>query len=314
MKVEDKKIKLNLGTVSLAKELGTYYIDMRPAIIHYTENIWGGKFDEQGVPMISIKKKHIYFPINIAQYGFMLHADWLISKDDSILETLKNCLNSLEREKTETEDTCVWWHHENNIRYGIQAPWASAMAQGEVISFYLRMYQILNQEHLLNTAIKAYNFLKIDFKANGVRRYDNNGDLWFEEYPSEKPSFVLNGFIYAIFGLYDLYRVTGMQDVKDDIDACITTLKNNIEKFNVGYWSLYDLQKKELVRYYYQKNVHVPQMEVLYLLTQEPVFLKYKEKWEKQITPLNFLFVKLMYRIKPRLQKLKQMAKTNSDY
>gem|GEM_PF-4173628 len=42
---ESRKIKLPLGKVSWEKELGSYYIDMRPVIIHYTNNIYNGKFD-----------------------------------------------------------------------------------------------------------------------------------------------------------------------------------------------------------------------------------------------------------------------------
>jgi len=301
---ENKKIKLNVGTVSLAEELGSYYIDMRPAIIHYTDNIWGGKFDENGVPLCGSVDGFIYFPINIAQYGFILHAEWLETKSENTLITLKNCINVLESLKSEKNGTFVWHHNHYEAKYKIDSPWASAMAQGEVISFYLRMYQILKNAFLLDTAIKAYEFLKFDYKDGGVRRIDNNGYLWFEEYPSNPPSYVLNGFIYTIFGLYDLYRVTQRTDVKKDIDLCIETLKSNLHKFDAGYWSYYDLLKKELVRYYYQKNVHVPQLEVLYLLTNEPVFDKYKRKWEKTVTPINYLFVQIMYRVKYRFSFL----------
>lgn len=45
---ESKEIRLKLGKVSLDKELGTYYIDMRPAEIHYTQNIYNDEFDEKG--------------------------------------------------------------------------------------------------------------------------------------------------------------------------------------------------------------------------------------------------------------------------
>ncbi|HAM97253.1 MAG TPA: hypothetical protein DCQ26_01475 [Marinilabiliales bacterium] len=305
---ESKKISLFLGTVSMEKELGYYYINMRPALIHYTQNIYGGKFDEQGVPMIKLEDESVYSPINIAQYGFMLHAEWLETKEDKILQILKNCISVLEQTKTEKNNICVWYHKTHEQKYNIHPPWASSMAQGEVISFYLRMYQILNDENLLQTSLKAYNFLQVDFKDGGVRRVDSEGNLWFEEYPSSKPSLVLNGFIYTLFGLYDLYRVTNNKEVKQDIDRSIQTLTVNLHKYDAGYWSVYDLLKKELVRYYYQKNVHVPQMEILYLLTNEPVFRKYQLKWEKQLTPLNFLFVQIMYRLKPRIDRLKNRS------
>ena len=97
-----------------------------------------------------------------------------------------------------------------------------------------------------------------------------------------------------------------MFNVKKNIDLCINTLKKNIHKYDAGFWSRYDLLKHELVRYYYQKNVHVPQLEVLYKLTKEPLFLKYKQKWENNLSPINYLFVKLMYRIEYRFGNLKK--------
>ena len=178
------------------------------------------------------------------------------------------------------------------------------MTQGEVISFYLRMYQITNNQALLDTALSAYDFLKIEYKDGGTRRYDENGYLGLEEYPSVSPSYVLNGFIYALFGLYDLARVSKNEEVKSDVENSIESLKNNISKYDVGYWSVYDRQKQELVKVYYQKNVHIPQMEALYQLTNLDVFKHYKNKWEKNLNPINILFVNLMYRIRPRIRKL----------
>ena len=90
-----------------------------------------------------------------------------------------------------------------------------------------------------------------------------------------------------------------------DIDRCLLTLKRNLHRFDARYWSLYDLQRRELVRYYYQKNVHVPQMAVLHRLTGNPVFGDYQRRWERQLTPLNFMLVHVMYRIKPRLERFR---------
>lgn len=308
MKEESKKITLPLGKVSWEKELGCYYIDMRPAKVHYTSNIYDGKFDQEGVPMIGTGDgTYGYFPINVAQYGFMLHADYLENPDPTTLEILKSCLSVLEKLKTEEKGHVVWWHHHFERKYKIQPPWASAMAQGEVISFYLRMYQLLSDPSLLETAQKAYRFLQMEGTEKAVRRRDEFGNLWFEEYPSEPPSYVLNGFIYTIFGLMDLYRVTNDESVKADIDECVITLQNRLKEFDAGYWSVYDLQKKELVRWYYQQNVHVPQLEILAQLFEEHSFLKLAESWKSQLTTANFAFVQLMYRVQPRWRKIKRL-------
>lgn len=304
---ESKTITLPIGNVSMESNLGIYYIDMRPAEVHYTGNIWGGTFDADGVPMCGNGNgDYLYFPINIAQYGFILHAKYVENPEQDTLHKLLLCLKKLDELATVEKDYTVWYHNYYEVKYHILPPWASAMAQGELISFYLRMYQLLGKEEYLLTADKAYNYLKIDYDNGGVRRIDAKGDLWLEEYPSNPPSFVLNGFIYAIFGLYDLYRVTGRADVKTDIEACLLTLRRNLHRFDTGYWSRYDLLKKELVRYYYQRNVHVPQMDVLYRLTGEPVFRFYRDKWLTNVNPFNYLWVKIMYRVHWRLEVLKK--------
>ncbi|MDG1330756.1 MAG: D-glucuronyl C5-epimerase family protein [Crocinitomicaceae bacterium] len=309
-KEESRSLSLKLGDISLEKELGGYYIDMRPAIVNYTGNIYNGTFDDNGVPMVQTPDGNLaYFPVNIAQYGFIQHTEYLSLKKDESLATLRACIEKLDELKTEYKDSFVWFHHSKNESYKLEAPWASAMAQGEIMSLFLRFYQISNDPKHLEVAQKAYKFLQVEDDPHSLRRTDENGYLWFEEYPSSPPSYVLNGFIYTIFGLYDLYRVTGDKVVKADIFACIETLKANLHRYDAGYWSYYDLYKKELVRYYYQKNVHVLQLEALFQLTKEPIFGQYAKKWKKTLTPLHFAFVQIMYRVLPRWRKLRSYGK-----
>ena len=305
MTEESRAITLGLGDVSDRPELGVYYIDMRPARVHYSPNIWGGGFDDQGVPTIATPEGPVYFPVNIAQYGFILHADWLTSRDNRVLATLNSCVLALNRLATETPTGLVWLHKFRNAKYEIDPPWASSMAQGEAISLYLRMFQATGDETLMVRAREAARFLSVDVEDGGVRRFDESGDLWFEEYPSPQPSFVLNGFIYTMFGLWDLWRVTRDGLIRSEFDKCVGTLERNLHKYDAGYWSVYDQLKGELVRYYYQKNVHVPQMAVLHQLTGLEIFEEYRARWARQITPLNFLRVQIMYRVRPRLGRLK---------
>jgi heparosan-N-sulfate-glucuronate 5-epimerase len=293
----------------MSETLGAYYIDMRPAVVHYTENLYGGSFDENGVPRVAGPEGPQYVPVNIAQYGFMLHAEWLETGSAETMATLERCLAVLEALKTEDDEHAVWWHDYYSERYGIEPPWASAMAQGELISLYLRLWQALQRPSLLQTAHRAYRFLQLPVEQGGVRRRDEYGNLWLEEWPSKEPSFVLNGFIYALLGLVDLYRVRADKEVKRDIDECVETLVARLPDFDSGYWSIYDLQKRELVRYYYQKNVHVPQLAVLEQLTGNPLFGYYRQRWECQITTFNYLRVRIMYRIQPRASRLRRLRR-----
>jgi len=303
-------IQITKGNTHSGKILGKYYIDMTPAIVHYTEQIFGD-FDANGVPMRGRGEFATYSPISIAQYGLILHDIWTEHKHlFDYKNVMTECLQWFEKNKHAFQSMYVWRNPRKGDHYPLEPNWTSAMAQGEIISFYLRMYQILKDESLLETAQKAYKYMKIEVKDGGVCRYDEHGDLWLEEYPTnDRPSYVLNGFIYAVFGLFDLYRVTGDTEVKKDIDACILTLKKNIHTYDAGYWSYYDHYYKELVMYYYQKNVHVPQLEALFGLSKEPIFLKYAVKWKKQLTWYNYAFVQIMYRLLPRYRKLLQLLK-----
>ena len=301
---ENRNLTLKLGDISLDRNLGGYYIDLSTAKIHYSKEYYGTVFDELGVPMLPTAEGNEYYAVNIAQYGFILLNEYSQSNSNELLTLLKAQAACLIKIASHESNKVIWWHNTDNKKYNIKAPWASAMAQGEAISFLLRMHQITGNEEYLNTSIAAANFLLDENHPKRVAIRDKNNNLWLEEYPSSIPSFVLNGFIYALFGLYDLYRVTNDEKIKASIDECVLTLENNIDKFDAGYWSYYDLLKKELVRYYYQKNVHVLQLEVLALLTKKEKFDFYAKKWKKNLTSFNFLLVRIMYRVKPRLMKL----------
>ena len=133
--------------------MGIYYIDMRPSIIHYTDNIYDGKFDENGVPMINDGFGNLYYsPVNICQYAFMIHAEFIEKQMKKIANV--SCLYEYFRKiKTETETTVCWIQNKYNKRYDIQAPWVGAMDQGQALSFYARYYQI-TKEYFLNQCKK----------------------------------------------------------------------------------------------------------------------------------------------------------------
>jgi heparosan-N-sulfate-glucuronate 5-epimerase len=305
MKEEYRKIKLKIGEINLNDELGIYYIDLRSSIVNYTKNIYNGGIDDLGVPFLRGEKGDKYYTaVNIAQYGLILHAEYLEKPTDIIYSEMMNCANKIVNISSSFNSDCiVWYYYSESSKYKMKNPWTSAMAQGQVISFLLRIYQITKKNLYFDLSIKAYNYLQLDISKGGVKRIDENGFYWLEEYPSDPPSYVLNGFIYALFGLFDLFRVTKNLVVKNEIDSYVYTLRENIHKFDSGYWSYYDLLHFELVRYYYQLNVHSLQLEVLHHLTNESVFMHYAEKWKKNVNPINFLFVRMMYRIQPRWRR-----------
>ncbi|MBE9468639.1 MAG: hypothetical protein IMY72_10035 [Bacteroidetes bacterium] len=305
MQQHNLNIFLNVGNISLDEKLNGYYQDFSPAIVHFSDGSF--HFDNYGLPFTEFNGEKVYSIIQIIQYG-LICCELLISKIDAEKnkKNIKSCLDWLDNKKEPFKDSYVW-RNKTNKQYNIPAGWISGMTQGQAISLFLRGYQLFSNKAYLETANKVFNSFKYEYAEGGFKRIDENSCLWFEEYPSSEPSFVLNGFIYSIFGLLDLYRVTRNDDALKLWESCVYTLETNLPKYDVWYWSVYDQLKKQLLSFYYQKNVHVPQMKIMYLLTKKEIFNKYAIKWEKNWkNSLHKLITKVMYRVKPRISKLRK--------
>ncbi len=305
----DNSLNLGVGNISDEPFLGAYYQDISPSIVHITRGIFAS-LDENGIPYCINGNQKKYAPVITIQYGLICYD--LLLRNMSVeknSEIVKKCLNWLDDNKEEFKDSIVW-RSDANDQYSLPKGWVSGMYQGQAISLYLRAYQLYNDESYLITAEKIYNSFKYDYNEGGFKRVDKQGCVWFEEYPSATPSYVLNGYIYSIFGILDLYRVTQREEVKELWNSCVHTLEVNLPKYDVWYWSVYDQLKEQLVSYYYQKNVHIPLMKIMYLLTQKEIFNKYAVKWERNLNnPVHNFIVKIMYRVQPRVFKLKKRFK-----
>lgn len=294
---------LGVGNISHDAELNAYYQDLTPAIYHFEHNSMGD-FDENGIPyLVDSKGKH-YSIVYVIQYALINHDLMLKGIDvENKKRIIKNCLDWLEEKSEDYLDSLVWRSNPNE-QYNLPKGWVSAMYQGQAISLFLRAYQLFGTERYLAVAEKTFEYFKYEYSEGGVKRIDENGYTWFEEYPSATPSLVLNGYIYTLFGMYDLYRVTKNEKAKQLYDECVSTLENNVYKYDVWYWSVYDQLKRELVSYYYQKNVHIPLMEIMYRLTGKNIFKKYAEKWTRNLNSgFNKFILQIMYRVQPRIRK-----------
>lgn len=97
----------------------------------------------------------------------------------------------------------------------------------------------------------------------------------------------MNGFIFALFGVYDFYRVTRNKKVLDLWNAGINTLERNLNLYDLGYWSLYNLIHQYPATKSYHV-LHIKQLKVLYKLSGKTIFNEYAERWGKYLNnPIN---------------------------
>ncbi len=263
------------------KELGQYYM-----LFSYKAN-YSGFFDRNGVPLLDyhgeIGKQ--YNPISISQYGLAHFNIYKKTKNqENLTKSIKQAdwlVNNLKKNK---KGVWVWMHNFDwEYRERLKSPWYSALAQGSGISLLVRIYNKTKQEKYLKTAKKAFLSLKVSIKNGGVLYKDKNNNYWLEEYLVNPPTHVLNGFIWTIFGVYDYWLLTQSKEAKELFDNCILTLKENLHKYDIDFWSLYEQSgtKLKMITSPFYHRLHIVQLKILYGLTKEDVFKKYYLKWKK---------------------------------
>jgi len=156
----------------------------------------------------------------------------------------------------------------------LENPWFSGMAQGQILSVLSLMYQETSDSKYLEMAEPVFNSfftLKSDF-APRVTYVDTAGYLWLEEYPLEEPSHVLNGFIYAMFGLYDYYVCNPDDAIRESyLKTTLTTIENHISSYRrEGSISFYCLLHDYTSESYH--HVHIDQLKTLSRISNNDYF------------------------------------------
>lgn len=261
-------------------ELGEYYMPF------LEKADYAGTFNKAGIPVLDYHGKigRQYNPIAIAQWGlgnynqfcrtknpdrrtrFLLASDWLCDH----LEQNAGGIS-------------VWNHHFDwEYRTPLRAPWYSALAQGQGVSLLVRAYRETSNAVYLHAAENAFESFKKDTNAGGVAFTDQNNNLWFEEYIVSPPTHILNGFIWAAWGVYDFFLATKNDSAQELFASAIKTLRDNLENYDLGFWSLYEQSGTFLpmVASPFYHRLHVVQLRVMHRLTGESVFVSYADRWE----------------------------------
>lgn len=280
-RLEDLNISATGG--SFSSTLGAYYLDMTSSI-PLVESGFHGPLDDAGVPLVNIQRGgRVYYATTIAQYALALHDAHLRSASEEykcrFATQLRAIIGQVERGGEWGGFFVLRWEDEKYKRLGV--PWVSGLSQGTAMSALLRGYQLLGEQSLLEEAGAIFSALDRPIEAGGVRTVDGCGHVWFEEYPFVPPNHVLNGFIFALWGILDFARVTGDKKAWNWWQGGIETLRAHLGEFDSGFWSLYDLGYRELASVHYHVKIHSPQLEAMYGLTGEKMFLDYANRWSR---------------------------------
>ena len=207
-------------------------------------------FDAQGIPLnksyidVENPKLH-YYPITIGQYGLAVYHTFLKSGSEKDKNRFMNVVNWFYDNATIEGDSAFWITDVPKPEYRIQNPWKSAFSQSRAISILLRGWQLTKDQKYFRMASAGLDAFEHDISEGGVVARKPGGFDFYEEYVASKPTRVLDGHMFALFGVYDMVRASG-EDEKSNtrarsiFDIGIEGLKNWLPQYDLGYWVRYN--------------------------------------------------------------------------
>lgn len=263
--------------------------------------------DDDGIPRVNTGKKYglQYNPVTTAQYGLWNLQKYAASDRREDLQNAQNCVHWLvENFREWRRDIGAWVYDYDLPFYGPQAPWISGMAQGQGVSLLLRMYQLTSDKVLLGVTGSAFQAFLHPVAQGGVVASFPDGALVFEEFPTDPPSLVLNGHIFAMLGIYDYAKFRQDPRAQELFTVSVNGLKKNLERYDTGFWNLYDLHPTRRLASPMYLKVHVQLLTILADLSEENFFLEKAQKWRgylnSPVCRLRWLYGKIAEKIRLR--------------
>ena len=133
--------------------------------------------------------------------------------------------------------------------YGLEENWKCGLAQGFYLSYAVRSSNI----HSILCLGDIYRKLIQPIREGGFRDDDC---LWFQEYPTEPKSYVLNGHLIVLISICEFYEYDNNKEALELVSQSLLVLNNRISKYNFLLWSKYCLYKNNLCNNDYH-HLHV---------------------------------------------------------
>jgi hypothetical protein len=247
---------------------------------------YAGHYDAEGIPMLDYHGEIglQYNPIAIAQYGLGNYNVYAQSRDSARKRRFLAASNWL-RDHLDQNAQGVWvWMHKFDWEYRdtLRAPWYSGLAQGQGISLLVRAHCETGDASYLESACRAFESFFRSVKDGGVMYTDERGNPWIEEYLVDPPTHILNGFIWASWGIYDFGLATRDARARDLFLTVTRTLLRSLEQYDLGFWSLYEQSGTllKMVASPFYHHLHIVQLRIMRLMTGEAKFLEFADRWE----------------------------------
>jgi hypothetical protein len=228
--------------------------------------------DADGIPYKVVDGKNHYSPGNIAADGVRFVDAYVRTGNPAYLDKALVRAARLVKLGIAVDGALFLAYGFDYPAERLTAPWVSAYSQGFALSLFVRLFRVTGDYRHADTARAVF----LAFRQLGTSRrhwvaYETADDLWLEEYPSARPSHVLNGFNFAVFGLYDYERLTRDPAATQLLQGALATMRRRAAGYRVpGGISLYDLVHRTQHAHYHE--IHVWQLADLAAVSGDAYF------------------------------------------
>ncbi len=253
-------------------------------------------FDNNKIPLVKRNGVLYYNPVHISAQALGLYKDYLDNKTDKNKKAFLHLA-----------DWFVENHINGSLKYGIDfsfqnitinSGWSSGMAQGRALSVLARAYYLTNNKKYLQAGKKILDFMLSSAdedlsKGTSKKLYDFtnkfeelkqfNDYRLFEEYVTNPSSYVLNGDLFALLGLYDWSRLSkndyGSNQAKKGFYDGVKSIEVLLPYYDYYGWSSYDLLQytNNYIPHLGSKYAHRCHLQLLYILYTKTHSEKIKE-------------------------------------
>jgi heparosan-N-sulfate-glucuronate 5-epimerase len=211
----------------------------------------GVSTDANGIPMVTYKfGGPFYYPTTIAQYGLEQFSKWKLgTAPDGLAIAVQQGEWLLAN-----QDAAGGWPIPFDYTWDakrvskLNAGWYSAMGSGQAISLFVRLHSATGEQRWVAAVHRAIPLMAAPQETGGLNGLVL-GRRMLQEYPTDPPAAVFNGWLFAVIGVYDATTVAA-PEAQALFDQQVGTLRDLLPLFDLGNRTVYDLS-----------HVHQPSFE-----------------------------------------------------
>lgn len=252
------------------------------------------RLDANGIIQKKMGEEFYYHPVASAQCGLIAYGHYLRGKEGIKQAALyADNLIDLQNEKGAFGYPFPYKYY---ITGEILKPgWTSGMAQGQAMSLFARVYATTGDIRYVEHGKRALDYLGTPVEQGGVATTLRDLDpslqkyVFFEEYVTTPANYTLNGFMFALLGLYDWANLPSHVDANQAYARTlfysgIQTLERILPYYDMGRLTAYDLgyithkAKTPNISNSYH-GVHIYLLHALRSIVGSEVLHSYERKW-----------------------------------